>query len=122
MDLQGLYYLRDYSFNINHQEELQKKFNYYQKIMSKGLKKTKKQSKTLHIKKFHQKNDPIFINELKITRSAIIKNKLIKNKITDEFIDKRFFINNLILKNNKKIDESYVNLLTYSLDTNPLIW
>jgi len=61
------------------------------------------------------------INELINTRAQIIKNKLIKIRITDEFINKRFSMNNYILRNNKKIDDSYINLLKYSLETNPFM-
>lgn len=121
MDLQGLYYIQDYSFYINHHKELQKEFDSYQKIMSKELKKIKKRTKTLHITKCFQKEDPMLINELRDTRAYIIKKKLIKKRITEEFINKRFSINNYILRNNKKIDDSYINLLTYSIETNPFI-
>jgi len=121
MDSSGLLLIQDYSFYVDFNEELIREYNHYQKIMSKGLKRTKKQLKKLNKIKAIQKNDRLLKNELKITIGNIRAVTILKTKITDEFINRRFSINNYILKNNKKIEIANTKLLTYSLYTNPFI-
>jgi len=121
MDSLGLLLIQDYSFYVDFNKELVKEYNHHQKIMSKGLKKTKKQLKKLNKTKAIQKNDQLLINELRITIGYIRAATSLKTKITDEFINRRFSINNNILKNNKKIEIAKTKMLTHSLNTNPFI-
>jgi len=121
MDSVGLLLIQDYSFYVDFNEELVKEYNHHQKIMSKGLKNTKKQLKKLNKSKAIQKNDQLLTSDLRITLGKIRMVTSLKTKITDEFINRRFSIKNDILKNNKKIEISNTKLLTHSLNTNPFI-